>query len=196
MPAPWRGYYINLDTSPERRTAVEGTIARAGLGGLYQRFSAATGAEKPADCRLSPGGYGCFRSHHDLLTGLTPDARFVHVLEDDAILAAPFGPAMQSVIDGGLMESFDIVFTETMVIERTAAHPHAEGAFRPQCRAGAAAVAFADRPGDDQFRRNDLLFRQSAFARPRGGMPRARACRRPGAADRSASIARRRRPGG
>ena len=117
MPAPWRGYYINLDTSPERRTAVEGTIARAGLGELYQRFSAATGAEKPADCGLSPGGYGCFRSHRDLLTGLTPDARFVHVLEDDAILAAPFGQAMQSVIDGGLMESFDIVFTETMVID-------------------------------------------------------------------------------
>ena len=115
MPAPWRGYYINLDTSPERRTAVEGTIARAGLSGLYQRFSAVTGAEKPADCRLSPGEYGCFRSHHDLLASLTPDGRFIHVLEDDTILAQPFGAAVQSVIGGGLMEPFDIVFTETMV---------------------------------------------------------------------------------
>ena len=44
MPAPWRGYYINLDSSPVRRAAMEATIARAGLNGLYQRFAAATGA--------------------------------------------------------------------------------------------------------------------------------------------------------
>ncbi len=115
MPAPWRGYYINLDTSPERRAAIETTLARAGLTGLYQRFSARTGEGRPATCHLNPGEYGCFRSHHDLLAGLTPDGSFVHVLEDDAILAQPFGPAMQSVIAGGLMEPFDIVFTDIMV---------------------------------------------------------------------------------
>jgi GR25 family glycosyltransferase involved in LPS biosynthesis len=116
MPAPWRGYYINLDSSPERRAGVEATLARAGLTGLYQRFAAITGAEKPAGCRLKPGQYGCFRSHHDLLAGLGPEGGFVHVLEDDAILAQPFGPALQRVIAGGLMEPFDIVFTETMVM--------------------------------------------------------------------------------
>ncbi len=117
MAAPWRGYYINLDSSPERRSAMEASIARAGLTGLYQRFPARTGEGKPAGCRLSPGEYGCFRSHHDLLSGLIPDGRFVHVLEDDAILAQPFGAALQSVIDGGLMEPFDIVFTEMMVMD-------------------------------------------------------------------------------
>ncbi len=117
MPAPWRGHYINLDSSPERRAAMERTIARAGLTGLYQRFPALTGAEKPADCRLKPGEYGCFRSHHDLLAGLTPDDGFIHVLEDDAVLAQPFGAAVQSVLAGGLMEPFDIVFTETMVVD-------------------------------------------------------------------------------
>ncbi len=94
MPAPWHGYYINLDTSQERRTAIEATIARAGLTGLYQRFPAVTGAEKPADCPLRPSEYGCFRSHHDVLAGIQPDGRFVHVLEDDAVLAQPFGPAI------------------------------------------------------------------------------------------------------
>ncbi len=118
MPAPWHGHYINLDSSPERLSAVEATIARAGLGGLYQRFPAVTGAEKPADCRLRPGQYGCFRSHHDLIAGLTPDGGFAHVLEDDGVLAQPFGPAVQSVIAGGLMEPFDIVFTETMVMDQ------------------------------------------------------------------------------
>ncbi len=117
MPAPWRGYYINLDTSPERRTAMDGTIARAGLTGHYQRFAAVTGAEKPADCRLRPGEYGCFRSHHDLIAGATADGRFIHVLEDDAVLAQPFGSALQSVIAGGLMDPFDIVYTEAMVVE-------------------------------------------------------------------------------
>ncbi len=117
MCAPWRGYYINLDSSPERRAAMEATIARAGLNGLYQRVAAVTGAGKPADCRMMPGEYGCFRSHHDLITGLTADDRFIHVLEDDAVLAQPFGPALQSVIASGLMEPFDIVFTEMMVMD-------------------------------------------------------------------------------
>ena len=65
---------------------------------------------------MRPGEYGCFRSHHDLLGGPTPDGRFIHVLEDDTVLAAAFGPAMQSVIDGGLMDAFDIVFTDIMVM--------------------------------------------------------------------------------
>ena len=39
------------------------------------------------------------------------------MLEDDAILAQPFGAAVQSVIGGGLMEPFDIVFTEIMVMD-------------------------------------------------------------------------------
>lgn len=116
MPAPWRGHYINLDTSLDRRSAIEATIARAGLTGLYRRFPAIAGDGKPPGCRLSAAQYGCFRSHHDLLTGLTPDGGFIHVLEDDAMLARPFGPALQSVIGGGLMEPFDIVFTETMVM--------------------------------------------------------------------------------
>ena len=48
--------------------------------------------------------------------GLTPDGNFVHVLEDDAVLARTFGPAMQTVLAGGLLEPFDIAFTETMVV--------------------------------------------------------------------------------
>ncbi len=115
MPADWHGFYINLDTSPDRRKAIEATIARAGLSESYQRFPAVTGADMPATCRLRPGEYGCFRSHHDLLAGLTPDGNFVHVLEDDAVLARTFGPAMQTVLSGGLLEPFDIVFTETMI---------------------------------------------------------------------------------
>ena len=88
---------------------------RAGLAGLYERFPARTGREKPADCLLAPGEYGCFCSHHDLLASVQPDGRFVHVLEDDAIVARVFGPAVQSMLDRGMLEPFDIVFTETMI---------------------------------------------------------------------------------
>ena len=149
MPAPWRGHYINLDSSPERRAAMEATLARAGLDRALPALSRGHrrgDAGRTAGC--GPAEYGCFRSHHDLHRGLTAEGGFIHVLEDDAILAAAFGPAMQSVIDGGLMDAFDIVFTDSHGDERRVADPQAEGAFRPQCRAGQAAVAVDDQPGD------------------------------------------------
>lgn len=115
MQRGWRGFYINLDGSPDRRAAMEAQIERAGLTGLYERFPAVTGAQRPAACRLRPGQYGCFRSHHDLLAGIVPDGRFIHVVEDDSVLARGFGPALQSVVAAGMMKPFDLVFTETMI---------------------------------------------------------------------------------
>jgi hypothetical protein len=112
MALPWRGYFINLDRSGDRRAAMEAQLARAGLGEAYQRFAAIGGEGRPAGCRLLPGQYGCFRSHHDLLAAAPPDGRHVHVLEDDAVLAPDIGRWLQSTIAAGPLAAFDIAFTD------------------------------------------------------------------------------------
>ena len=117
MPAAWRGFYINLDASGDRRQAVAHTLGQAGIADAYERFAAIDGAGKPPHCPMRPGQYGVFRSHHALLTGLTPDGRYIHVMEDDAVVARVFAPVMHNVLAAGLMDAFDVVFTETMVMD-------------------------------------------------------------------------------
>ena len=41
MPAAWRGFYINLDASADRREAMAATLDRAGIADAYERFLAA-----------------------------------------------------------------------------------------------------------------------------------------------------------
>ena len=113
MTVPWSGTFINLDRSIDRRRGVDSELAKAGLA--YPRFSAIDGAAYPQSSKLAPGVVGCFRSHHLALVRAPRDGRFVHVLEDDAVLAKEFVPALVSVIATHRLDQFDVVFTDIIV---------------------------------------------------------------------------------
>ncbi len=98
-------YYINLDSSTDRRAAIEAQIADAGIVGAI-RVPAFDGRGLElsglADCDtekahrflgrpLRGGEYGCYRSHLDCIERfLATDSPYAIVLEDDAELTADF----------------------------------------------------------------------------------------------------------
>ena len=97
------GRFINLERSPDRRSAMEAQLRKLGLSDRYERFRAIDGDD---------GQKACFQSHALLLkeTGCP-----VHVLEDDAILSDYVASVVDFVASSGVLDSFDIVFTETIV---------------------------------------------------------------------------------
>lgn len=117
---PWVGYYINLDRSPERRASIERQLATMGISSLYKRFSAVDGSRFAPMHGMTPGELGCARSHAKLLSSLKPNVRFVHILEDDAVLAADFSKIMMSLIESGALDQFDIVFTDVFPFDTQA----------------------------------------------------------------------------
>lgn len=82
------GFYINLDRSTARRTAMEAQLQRLGMHGI-RRSAAIDGAaiERPAPCGISAGELGCFLSHARAVAAPSADDGFRLVLEDDVELA-------------------------------------------------------------------------------------------------------------
>lgn len=114
--ASYAGYYINLDRSLERRTHIESELARHGRGQVYERFSAADGnAYKLPNQRLAPGEMGCFLSHLFLLQQKLTAGVHLHIVEDDVILSPFTVPAIAAAIRSGLIDRFDVVFTDSFV---------------------------------------------------------------------------------
>ena len=86
---PYHGLYINLDRSTERRDAMEKQLDRLGLSSFYARFPAIDGASLNSPrSAIKQGENGCFQSHYRALLSARPRGKFVHMLEDDALLSS------------------------------------------------------------------------------------------------------------
>jgi len=112
----YRGFYINLDRSTERRLVLEQRLKELGLQDRYQRFPAVLGSlwHKP-EHRLRAGEVGCFMSHLEVLKACTQDGMHCHVLEDDVLLSAALGPTLQAMMSSSSFDNWDVVVTDTLV---------------------------------------------------------------------------------
>jgi GR25 family glycosyltransferase involved in LPS biosynthesis len=99
------GLFINLDRSPERRAAMNAQLRSYGLADRYQRFPAIDDAD---------GQRGCFQSHIGALESAAA-GHALHVLEDDALLSGYVPQVVEFVVSTGVLDRFDIVFTETLI---------------------------------------------------------------------------------
>lgn len=109
------GVYINLDRSPLRRERMEVQLAQLGLSEFYTRFSAVDGAGlKRSSGKIGPGETGAFRSHARVLELAQERGLPVHILEDDALLSEHLRPVIDDTIAAGLLDRFDVVFTDTL----------------------------------------------------------------------------------
>ncbi len=116
MHLPYAGYYINLDRSASRRASVEGQLRALGLERTYSRFAAVEGRDAAAVAgSITSGEYGCFASHAQLLSAAAVGTRHVHVVEDDVLLSPELPSVMGSLVSRGVLDSFDLIFTDTFV---------------------------------------------------------------------------------
>ena len=109
---PWTGYYINLDRSQQRRASIESELRAAGIMSSYRRFPAVDGSLLAPVEGLTGAEFGCIRSHSEVILKLRPDTGFVHVLEDDAILARCFVAVLAPFIKAGTFDEYDLIFTD------------------------------------------------------------------------------------
>ena len=111
----FRGIYINLDRSTERRRNVERQLARLDLADTYVRLPAVDGRKLKPVGDLNPGIVGCFRSHVAALA-LARSARGpIHIAEDDIVLSRHLAPFIRHGIGAGLFEDYDVVFLDLWV---------------------------------------------------------------------------------
>ena len=105
-----------LDRSPDRRKQIEDEIARHADERAYQRFSAVDGSvvALPSQ-KLAHGEIGCFLSHLRLLEQISDRDNYVHVVEDDTIFSRFTAKTIASTAKSGILNDFDLVFTETFV---------------------------------------------------------------------------------
>ncbi len=116
LPANYRGLYINLDRSTDRRARLEANLADLGIFDRYVRFGAVEGASLPAPLgTLTPGEAGCFASHLEVLNRHRGVHEPLHILEDDVILAPQFDASIRRLLSQGVLDRSDLVFTETFV---------------------------------------------------------------------------------
>src|SRR5258708_15667754 len=84
----YRGFYINLDRSPERRGEVEAQLKRFGLEHRYRRFPAADGnVLNVPNPRLTNAEIGCFTSHYLVLKENLDSRTHLHIVEDDVVFS-------------------------------------------------------------------------------------------------------------
>jgi hypothetical protein len=136
----FRGYYINLDRSPERRARIENQLSRYGLAERYARVAAVDGStvSREPPHRVKSGEYGCFASHVAALRAASASDSHIHVLEDDAVLSQDFFSTMNRIVGQRGFEQLDLLFTDIGIspdsvtvgaIERIVRADH--GGFKP-----------------------------------------------------------------
>lgn len=105
------GYYINLDRSPERRSAMDAQLARLGMPWV-RRFAAVDGADlaAPPRCAISTGELACFASHAQAIAAPSAGG-FRLVLEDDVEIAEDL-PAIVQGFGLAQLEAYDLVFLD------------------------------------------------------------------------------------
>lgn len=115
-PVAFCGRYINLDRSTLRRARLAQQLLNLGIGHAYSRFAAIDGTCMRDDPgAISQREYGCFASHVQLLKEACSFATHLHVLEDDALLSPEFVPVVSGAIDQGVLDEFDLLFTDLFV---------------------------------------------------------------------------------
>src|SRR5262249_13159641 len=109
----FRGLYINLQRSIDRKTHIESELARFNLLSHYERLNAIDGS---FSFPRTPGWVGCFRSHINALeiAAASRDS-FVHILEDDAILSSRLEGFLSSSTLARALKRFDIVLLDNWV---------------------------------------------------------------------------------
>lgn len=113
---PFTGRYINLDRSTERRARLEKQLRVLGIEQAYSRFSAVDGSRlAPGPRAISHREYACFASHVQLLKEARSTLAHLHVLEDDALLSPEFVPVTSQLIDQGVLDEYDLVYTDIFV---------------------------------------------------------------------------------
>jgi hypothetical protein len=114
--APFSGRYINLDASTQRRERLEQQLRALGIERAYTRFAAVDGMRTSGvPGTISRREYGCFASHARLLREACSGSQHLHVLEDDALLSPEFLPVVRGVINQGVLDEFDLLFTDVFV---------------------------------------------------------------------------------
>ena len=115
-PPLYHGLYINLERSDRRRARFEADLARLGLSSRYGRLAAVDGKSLNAGrSTITQGQFGCFLSHARALEEARRRGINIHVLEDDAVLSEHTEPVISDAIGRGLLDRFDILFTDTFV---------------------------------------------------------------------------------
>ena len=115
--ANYRGIYINLDRSTARRDAMQAQLHKFGLVPVYTRLAAIDGsriARQPGSA-ITPAEEGAFRSHAEAIRQGASLSAPVHVLEDDALLSSAMQPVISEAVATGLLDRFDILFTDSFV---------------------------------------------------------------------------------
>jgi GR25 family glycosyltransferase involved in LPS biosynthesis len=116
LQVPFVGRYINLDSSTGRRVQLEQQLHALGIAYAYARFAAVDGSRmNGVPGAISRREYGCFASHARLLREAGSLCAHLHVLEDDALVSAEFLPVVRGVIDAGVLDEFDLLFTDVFV---------------------------------------------------------------------------------
>lgn len=114
----YRGAFINLDRSTQRRDQMQAQLRKFEFAPAYERFPAIDGstlAHQPHG-RIAAGELGAFYSHTEVLTDAARRSMPVHVLEDDAILSPHTCAVLDEVVAAGLLDRFDLLLTDTFVL--------------------------------------------------------------------------------
>ena len=108
----FRGFFINLDRSVDRKIALEGALDRFGLGGAVKRFPALEGDSRPS--AISPNELGCFLSHQRAIEAADPE-RHLLVFEDDVWFPPQFQHYFQIAQRLMAADNSDMVFLNMTV---------------------------------------------------------------------------------
>jgi GR25 family glycosyltransferase involved in LPS biosynthesis len=115
MDLPFHGLYINLDRAAERRAAMAAELERLDLAAAYQRFPAIDGQTIPRKGKLTRGETAIFRSHVEATKRAAGSQRFLHILEDDAVLSGHLAPVVSYALSRRLLDNFDLIFLDVGV---------------------------------------------------------------------------------
>jgi GR25 family glycosyltransferase involved in LPS biosynthesis len=112
----YRGIFINLERSVDRRTRLEAQLRKFNLEERYSRFSAFEGyASAEVSSAITAREHACFRSHYTALQSTRSKDVTIHIMEDDVELSPQLEQIICSLDEGGAFDDFDIVFTDTAV---------------------------------------------------------------------------------
>ena len=113
-----KGYYINLESSQERKAALTENLQSLGIENGYKRFNAIKGDPSEAKkLNLKAGELGLWNSWISLLRQETEntekDYRYLHIMEDDVVLSETTTKALAVLYKHD--EDFDMLFTDMYV---------------------------------------------------------------------------------
>ena len=112
----YRGIFINLDRSVDRRTRMEARLRECNLQARYSRFPAVDAQTIAGVMDITKAGdLACFRSHYFALADAIQFRQTIYIMEDDAAFVPQLEQTICSLDVDGRLNPFDIVFTDTAV---------------------------------------------------------------------------------